>query len=288
MTEQRPETFDRALYLQRLGRRRVGMDHALAEAIASALEERLSEISRQFDEALILSPYADLLAKRIAATGRMGGITPMVPPMADTLALAAGSHDAILDILDLHCVNDVPGRLAQVRRALRPDGLYLACFFGGETLTELRQAWIEAELEVAGQVSPRVAPMIDVRVAGALLQRAGLALPVIDVDRTKLCYGDAMALMHEVSRLGLSNALAARSRLPVTRRLLAAAVSHYQSRNAGEDGRVAATLELLWLTAWSPHESQPRPLKPGSAARRLADALGTSETRLKADRSDAE
>ncbi|MBM3519920.1 MAG: SAM-dependent methyltransferase [Alphaproteobacteria bacterium] len=262
MTEQRPETFDRALYLQRLGRRRVGMDHALAEAIASALEERLSEISRQFDEALILSPYADLLAKRIAATGRMGGITPMVPPMADTLALAAGSHDAILDILDLHCVNDVPGRLAQVRRALRPDGLYLACFFGGETLTELRQAWIEAELEVAGQVSPRVAPMIDVRVAGAL--------------------------MHEVSRLGLSNALAARSRLPVTRRLLAAAVSHYQSRNAGEDGRVAATLELLWLTAWSPHESQPRPLKPGSAARRLADALGTSETRLKADRSDAE
>lgn len=287
MTEQRPSIFDRALHLRRLARRRGPADDALAP-IANSLAERLAEITRRFDDALVISPHASLFTARIAASGRAARLTAIAPPADDDLRLAPASCDAIFDLLDLHAVNDVPGRLAQISRALRPDGLYLACFFGGETLAELRQAWIEAELEEGGRVSPRVAPMIDIRSAGALLQRAGLALPVADMDRARLRYPDALSLMREISHLGMSNILRDRARTPATRRLVLAAASHYRNRNADGDGRVVATLELIWLTAWSPHESQPKPLKPGSAERRLADALGAEETRFKADRSDKE
>jgi SAM-dependent methyltransferase len=209
-------------------------------------------------------------------------------PEGDDLGLGPESFDAVLDILDLHAVDDVPGRLAQIRRALRPDGLFLGCLFAGATLGELRQAWLAAELEMTGGATPRVAPMIDVRELGALLQRAGFALPVADVDRFTVRYDDALALMREIAGLGMSNVLAARSRRPVTRGLLAAAARHYQANFADPDGRIRATVEIAWATGWAPHESQPRPLKPGSAAARLADALGVREEKLKADRSDGE
>ena len=288
MTEQRPEIFDRALHFRRLARRRGSAEHVLAQTVGNALVERMEEITRRFDDVRVITPHADLLAGVNEALGRVARVVAVAPLPDEDLRLAPACCDAVLDLLDLHAVNDVPGRLAQVRRALRPDGLYLACFFGGDTLTELRQAWIEAELETGGRISPRVAPMVDVRSAGALLQRAGFALPVVDVDRAKLRYADALSLMREVSRLGMSNILRDRSRTPVTRRLLLAATKHYGNRNADAGGRISATLDLVWITAWSPHESQPKPLRPGSAERRLADALGATETKLRADPPDAE
>ena len=183
-------------------------------------------------------------------------------------------------MFDLQTFNDVPGALIQMRRALKPDGLLLACLFAGDTLTELRQSWLAAETVVAGGVSPRVAPMIDMRELGGLLQRAGLALPVADLDRTIVRYADAIGLIHEIRELGLSNNLHGRSRKPVTRGLLGAAVNTYQNNFADADGRVRATVEVAWLTGWAPHESQQQPLKPGSAKARLADALKVDEKKL--------
>jgi hypothetical protein len=175
-----------------------------------------------------------------------------------------------------------------MRRALRPDGLFLACLLAGDSLTELRQSWLAAEVLTTGGVSPRVAPMIGMQELGALLQRAGFALPVADLDRTIVRYADAVSLIHEIRALGYSNPLAGRSRKPVTRGLLGAAVNAYHGNFADADGRIRATLEVAWLTGWAPHESQQQPLKPGSAKARLADALRVPEQKLRADRSDGE
>src|SRR6185295_1113961 len=201
----------------------------------------------------------------------------------EALPFAAESLNGFIKLLGLESVNDIPGTLAQIRRSLAPDGLFLAAVLGGETLNELRRAWPAAESEVPGGTAPRIAPFVHVREWGALLQRAGFALPVVDADRRTVRYPDLLALMRDLRGLGLTNALLARSRRPMTRRLLLRLMETYAAHFAAEDGRISATFEIIYLTAWSPHETQPQPLRPGSAAKRLADALGVKETPLKRD-----
>jgi SAM-dependent methyltransferase len=202
---------------------------------------------------------------------------PLMPVDFDALALPDASVDLVVSGLSLHLVNDLPGALVQLRRAMTPDGLFLAALLGGETLKELREAWLIAEDEIMGGASPRVAPFADVRAMGALLQRAGFALPVADVDTVRVTYETPLALMRELRAMGASNMLVARRRVPVTRGLLLRAAQIYQERFSQADGRIFATFEIVTLTAWTPHESQPKPLQPGSAKRRLADALGVPE-----------
>jgi NADH dehydrogenase [ubiquinone] 1 alpha subcomplex assembly factor 5 len=169
----------------------------------------------------------------------------------------------------------------QMRRALRPDGLLLAALLGGATLHELRDAWLTAEAEISGGASPRVAPFADVRDLGGLLQRAGFALPVVDSETVTVTYADPLSLMREIKAMGASNMLASRRRQPVTRGLVLRAAEIYTDRFGAADGRVPATFEIITLTAWAPDESQPKPLQPGSAQTRLADALGVKEGKLK-------
>ena len=188
-----------------------------------------------------------------------------------------GTLDLVVSALALQFVNDLPGTLVQIRRALKPDGLFLAALLGGETLTELRQAFAAAESEVEGGASPRVAPFADLRELGALLQRAGFALPVTDVDRLTVRYDSVFGLMHDLRRMGATNALFARRRTPLRRATLMRMAEIYAQRFADADGRVRATFEIVWLSGWAPHPSQQQPLKPGSAKARLADALGTHE-----------
>ena len=249
--------FDRALALARATRKRKAEPNILTTTIAEELAERLGFVNRRFELACLIAAEPHAIAARLEESGQVKRVEMRLPAASD----------------DLQHVNDVPGALIQMRRALKPDGFLLACLFAGDTLMELRQSWLAAEAAVMGGVSPRVAPMIDVRELGGLLQRAGLALPVADLDRTIVRYADAVALIHEIRELGLSNMLTGRSRTPVSKRLLAAAVNHYQQNFTDADGRIRATVEVAWLTGWAPHESQQQPLKPGSAKVRLADAL---------------
>ncbi len=281
MTVEAQPIFDRGLYAGRIKRARGSTGDALSTTIAAELSERLSLITRDFDRVLIIAPDPRPIAGVLASSGKAREVTCLDLPASDDLRLDANGFDAVVDILDLHAVNDVPGELSQIGRALRPDGLFLACLFAGESFTELRQSWLAAEVELTGGASPRVAPMISVRELGSLLQRAGLALPVADLDRTIVRYADAIALIHEIRGLGMSNCLVGRSRTPVSRRLLGAAVAHYHRHFSDSDTRIRATLEIAWLTAWSPHPSQQQPLKPGTAKMRLADALKVPETPLK-------
>src|SRR5262249_52047801 len=190
--------------------------------------------------------------------------------------LKEGAFDLITSVLSLQLVNDLPGALIQIRRALRPDGLFLGALLGGDSLIELRQAFMMAETETAGGVTPRVFPTADVRDMGGLLQRAGFALPVADSEPLIVTYSDPMALIWELKGMGAANPLAARSKKPLRRDTLARAVQYYSEHFNEPDGRVRATFEILYLCGWAPHGSQQRPLKPGSAAARLADALGTA------------
>jgi SAM-dependent methyltransferase len=205
---------------------------------------------------------------------------PRVLAALDGLPFAPASLDLVVSGLSLHLVNDLPGTLVQIRRALKPDGFLLAALLGGRTLFELREAWLMAEVELSGGASPRVAPFADVRDLGGLLQRAGFALPVVDSDIVTVTYADPLALMREIKEMGASNMLSERRRVPVTRTLLLRAAEIYAERFGLPNGRVSATFEILTLTAWAPHESQQKPLKPGSAQSRLADALGVPERKL--------
>jgi SAM-dependent methyltransferase len=272
--------FDRKLYLARLERTKSIRPDILSQSIATELAERLEPITREFNHACLIAVDPEPIATAIRASGKVKNLEVLEPAVSEILPLKANGFDAIFNILDLHLVNDVPGALIQMRHALVPDGLFMACLFAGQTLNELRQSWLEAEDLVTGGVSPRVAPMIDVREMGGLLQRADLALPVVDLDRTIVRYPDAIALIHEIRSLGLSNPMTGRSRKPVTRNLLGEAISIYQQKYSDDDGRIRATIEVAWATAWGPHESQQKPLKPGSAKFRLADALKVPETKL--------
>ena len=272
--------FDRALALTRAARKRGGEPNILTRTIAEELAERLAFVNRRFARALLIAAEPEAIAARLKDGGQVEEVECRTPSAGDDLGLPLARYDAVFSVLDLQTVNDVPGALIQMRRALKPDGLLLACLFAGDTLTELRQSWLAAEAAVTGGVSPRVSPMIDVRELGGLLQRAGLALPVADLDRTMVRYADAVALIHEIRELGLSNMLMGRSKTPVSRRLMAAAINHYQQNFADADGRVRATVEVAWITGWAPHESQQQPLKPGSAKARLADALKVEEKKV--------
>ena len=191
---------------------------------------------------------------------------PRVVADEEALPFADGSLDLIVSALALQFVNDLPGTLIQVRRALKPDGLLLAALLGGDTLTELREAFAAAESEVEGGLSPRVAPFADVRELGGLLQRAGFALPVVDSDRLTVRYDSVVALMHDLRRMGATNVLSERRRTPLRRATLRRLAEIYAERFADADGRLRATFEIVWLSGWAPHESQQKPLKPGSAA----------------------
>ena len=280
MSNTPPPLFDRALGTERARRKRKAEPGILTTTIAEELAERLSFVNRRFANACLIAAEPEPIAARLKETGQVAEIETRLPAAGDDLGLPRERYDALFSVLDLQGVNDVPGALIQMRRALKPDGLLLACLFAGDTLSELRQSWLAAESRVTGGASPRVAPMIDVRELGALLQRAGLALPVADLDRTIVRYGDAVALIHEIRELGLSNTLTGRARRFTRREVMAAAVNHYQQNFADADGRIRATVEIAWLTGWAPHESQQQPQKPGSAKARLADALKVDEKKL--------
>lgn len=275
-----PAIFDRGLAAARAKRKLKAEPNILTRTIAEELADRLAFVNRRFERACLIAAEPEAIAARLREQGQVKEIETRRPSASDALDLPAGRYDAVFSVLDLQNFNDVPGALIQMRRALKPDGLLLACLFAGDTLTELRQSWLAAESAVTGGASPRVAPMIDVRELGSLLQRAGLALPVADLDRTIVRYSDAVALIHEIRELGLSNTLTGRSRRLTSRAVMAAAVEHYQQNFADPDGRIRATVEIAWLTGWAPHESQQQPLKPGSAKARLADALRVEEKKV--------
>ncbi len=280
-----PLIFDQALADARR-RRALGLAVAGADflyrAVAADMAERLAAVKRRFAVAAeIGSPLPVLAATaqvdRIVRLDRIGETRPDVVGDAELLPLAPESLDLAVSVLTLHAANDLPGALAQIRRALKPDGLLLAALLGGDTLTELRQALASAEAELTGGASPRVAPFTDVRTAGALMQRAGFALPVADQDRHTVRYQSALHLMRDLRAMGLTNVLIERDRRPLRRAVLVRTVEIYGERFADSDGRVRATFEVISLSGWAPHESQQKPLRPGSAAMRLADALGTIE-----------
>jgi SAM-dependent methyltransferase len=270
-----PVIFDRDLLrARRVCAAALGPVTFLLDRVAGDMAERLSAVLRPFDIAADLGTPTDAVRRAIA--GRVGTIASV---MADEEALPFrdASLDLLVSALALQFVNDLPGTLIQVRRALRPDGLFLAAMIGGDSLAELRAAFAEAEAEIEGGVSPRVAPFADLRDLGALLQRAGFALPVTDVDRVTVRYDTPMALMHDIRRMGASNALTERRRTPLRRATLRRMLEVYAERYADADGRIRATFEIVWLSGWAPHESHQKPLAPGSAKTRLADALKTRE-----------
>ena len=282
-----PIVFDRALLRERMRRALArGPETFLIDRVAADLAERLGAVLRQFGVAVDLGTPTDAVCDALADNAAIGMLVaasalarraPAIVADEEALPLRDGSLDLVVSALALQFVNDLPGALVQIRRALKPDGLFLAALLGGDTLSELRQSFAAAESEVEGGVSPRVAPFADVREMGALLQRAGFALPVTDVERLTVRYSSPFILMSELRRMGAANALAERRRTPLRRATLARMAEVYAQRFADPDGKIRATFEVIWLSGWAPHESQQKPLRPGSAQVRLADALGTRE-----------
>jgi SAM-dependent methyltransferase len=272
-----PLLFDRALLRKRQDRaRKLGPADFLLDRVAEDMEERLAAVNRSFvDAAELWTPGEGSLPR-----ARFGSLTRIAPAESadEALPLQPESLDLVVSALALQFVNDLPGVLAQIRRALRPDGLLLAAMIGGDTLTELRQSFAAAESECEGGVSPRVAPFADLRDVGALLQRAGFALPVTDVDRIVVRYDDAFALMADLRRMGATNTLLERRRAPTRRTTMLRMAQIYAERFADPDGRVRATFDVIWLSGWAPHESQQKPLRPGSAKASLEAAVKGKKT----------
>ena len=271
MIDETPIIFNRALYLAR--QKKASGTEVLQNHIAAELDERLSLIMRRLPQALVITQNSQIIVDTLNVSGKFDAVEQIEPSATDAFALPEQHYDCIISLLDLQCVNDVPGHLAQLGRSLKADGLLLVAFFAGDTLHELRQSWLDAELEITGGVSPRVAPMIGVRELGGLMQRAGLALPVADIDHTIVRYADVFALMREIKSFGYANPLLGRVDNFVSRRFLTKIAEHYHKYFTDDDGRIRATLEVAWAMAWKPHESQQKPLKPGSAQMKLADAL---------------
>jgi SAM-dependent methyltransferase len=283
-----PEIFDRALLRARQRRAAaLGPVTFLLDRVAEDFADRLAAVMRHFDLAADLGTPTDAVRIALSRLGSIGTIIEsstvadakqkVVVADEEALPFRDASLDLIVSGLALQFVNDLPGVLVQIRRALKPDGLFLAALLGGETLTELRQSFAAAESEIEDGASPRVAPFADLRELGALLQRAGFRLPVTDVDRVTVRYATAFNLMHDLRRMGASNALVARRRTPLRRATLLRMAEIYAERFADGDGRLRATFEIVWLSGWAPHPDQPKALRPGSAKTRLADALGTRE-----------
>jgi NADH dehydrogenase [ubiquinone] 1 alpha subcomplex assembly factor 5 len=285
--------FDRRL----LRARRARFAHELQEHeflfahVASEIAGRLEAVLHAFPLALDLGAHHGVLGRAVAELPSVGSVIyaelsevlaarcpgPTLVCDEELLPFASESLDLVVSGLALHFVNDLPGALTQVRQVLRPDGLFMAAILGGRSLNELREALLVAEAEGHGGVSPRVAPFADIRALGALLQRAGFALPVADTEMLTVTYPSPRALMHELRGMGASNALLARSKAPLPRRTLERAEDIYRERHGTPDRRVVASFEIVYLSGWAPHASQQKPLKPGSATKRLADALGTTE-----------
>ncbi len=260
---------------------RLGGDTFLFAAAAEGVADRLAAVTRRFQHGLWIGPSANEGApsnehvpeelRSFATRWSVGRFDAL-----ERLDAPAGACDLVVSLYSLQAVNDLPGALAQLRRALTPDGLALVALLGGGTLKELREAFAEGESATRGGISPRVSPFADVRELGALLSRAGFALPVADVERLTVRYGDFFALARDLRAHGFTNIMAERSRRPLRRDTLAAMLRHYAQAH-GVDAKLAATFETIFLTGWSPHESQQQPLRPGSAKARLAEALGTAE-----------
>lgn len=244
----------------------------LQEAARDEIEDRLGMVNKSFSSAGIVAAYPSLWRDRINGA--------QILPEAETLALAQGEHNLVIHSLGLHWANDPVGQLIQCRRALQADGLLLAVALGGQTLHELRACLAEAEAAETGGLSPRVAPMAEVRDLGALLQRAGLALPVADTVPLRVQYQSMWHLMRDLRTMGESNALTARSKSLTRRAILNRAAEIYYATFPGDTGGITATFELIVLTGWAPDDTQQKPLRPGSAQARLADALKTDETPL--------
>src|SRR3954469_14710339 len=269
-----PNLFDRALLRARQDRALRGQPATfLLDRVAEDAAERLQAVLREFKTAADIGTAGDQLRDRLI--GRVDQLVRIDLPVAesDPLPLEPGSLDLAVSALVFQFVNDLPGLLAQIRRALRADGLLLAAMIGGDTLTELRQSFAAAEAECEGGVSPRVAPSVDLRNVGALLQRAGFALPVTDVDRIVVRYDSAFALMHDLRSMGATNILLERRRTATRRSTVLRMAQIYAERFADADGRVRATFDVIWLSGWAPHESQQKPLQPGSAKASLAEAV---------------
>ncbi len=306
-----PLIFDRSLLRARRRRGlRLGPETFLLDRVAEDFADRLQAVVRRFDLAVDLGTPTAAVRAALLRNGAIGSVIALDPmmdalpppsplPLAGEGRVGAGDHatavasrvvadeealpfadntlDLVVSGLSLQAVNDLPGVLVQIRRALKPDGLFLAALLGGDTLAELRQSFATAESELDGGVSPRVAPFPDLRDMGTLLQRAGFALPVTDVDRITVRYATPFALLRDLRRMGATNPLVERRRVPLRRATLMRAMEVYGARFADSDGRVRASFDVIWLSGWSPHPSQQRPLRPGSATTRLADALGTTE-----------
>ncbi len=263
---------DRKALIRNRERCRSGPALFLHEAAADEIDDRLKMVNRSFTDAVVITGFPGFWSERIL------GATCITDD--ETLDLEVGRHDLIVHAMCLHWANDPVGQLIQARRALKPDGLFLGIFFGGGTLNELRSSLAQAESDVVGGLSPRVAPMAEIRDLGALLQRAGFALPVADTVKLTATYASPLDLMRDLRAMGEASALSGRPRHPMRRDVLFRASSVYvETFGAGD--RVPATFDLMVLTGWAPHENQPQPLRPGSASARLADALETKETPLK-------
>lgn len=258
---------------------------------AERLADRLEDMSRGFPRALDLGARDGIVARLLRGRGGIELLVATDPALAfvrrappprlvaeaEALPFAPASFDLVLSNLALHWTNDLPGALLQLRRMLKPDGLLLVSLLGGETLEELRRVLMEAEIAEEGGASPRISPFAELRDLGTLLQRAGFALPVVDGDTIEVTYPDALALMRDLRRMGEGNAVALRRRNFTRRATLMRAAQLYRESAARPDGRIAARFQIITLTAWAPHETQQKPLRPGSATQRLADALGTKE-----------
>ena len=287
------DIFDRRLLVARRNRAAAGAERHefLLARVADDLAERLGAINRTFPVAVDLGAHHGPLGRRLSGLPGIGLVVaaeaagrllaqcaaPRVQADEEALPFRDRSLDLVASALALHLVNDLPGTLVQIRRALRPDGLLLAALLGGNTLLELRNSLLAAEEECEGGASPRVAPFAEVQDLGGLLQRARFALPVIDAETVSVTYSDPLALMRELRAMGATNVLLGRRRRPLRRGTLMRALALYQQRFGLANGRVPATFEIMTLTAWAPHESQQKPLQPGSARMRLADALQTVE-----------
>jgi len=269
-----PRLTDRAALL-RNRRRALGSETPalfLQEAAIEEVQHRLSLVNRTFTKPAIVTGFPEIWQAAFPEA--------VIVPDDDVLALDVGQFDLVIHAMALHWANDPVGQIIQSRRALQPDGFFLAVSFGGQTLSQLRAALAEAEVEQAGGLSPRVLPMAEIRDLGALLQRSDLALPVADNLALDVSYQTAFHLMRDLRAMGEANALQARLRHPTRPSVLRRAAEIYQDHHADAAGRIHATYELVFLTGWSPDDSQPKPLRPGTATMRLAEALGTQETKL--------
>jgi SAM-dependent methyltransferase len=264
-----PKLTDRARLAANRARVCPGPALALHEAVRDEIEERLQAVNKTFTAPAVVTPFAEVWRGAFAEA--------RVVADDEVLDLDPGAHDLVIHAVALHWADDPVGQLVQCRHALKPDGLFLGATPGGRTLHELRSVLAETESRLRGGIAPRVAPMAEIRDLGALLQRAGFALPVADAETTRVTYASARHLMRDLRAMGETNALHARDRKPLTPAFFDAVDRLYSSHFGTEDGRVTATLEMIYLAGWAPAESQPKPLRPGSAARRLADALRTEE-----------